>query len=60
MKFGNKEAVLVQIAPLFICQSRNQNQSIETCGVWLRGRCAARNNGKVCRDAGGEGLEGDD
>jgi len=30
MKFQNKGAVLEQIAPLFICQPRNQNQSILT------------------------------
>jgi len=29
MKIQNKGAVLVQIAPLFISQPRNQNQSIE-------------------------------
>jgi len=28
MKFQNKGALLVQIAPLFISQPRNQNQSI--------------------------------
>jgi len=31
MKFQNKRAVLVQIAPLFISQPRNQNQSIYQC-----------------------------
>jgi len=30
MKIQNKGAVLVQIAPLFISQLRNQNQSIES------------------------------
>jgi len=29
MKIQNKGAVLVQIAPLFISQPRNQNQSIQ-------------------------------
>ena len=32
MKIQNKGAVLVQIAPLFISQPRNQNQSITTIG----------------------------
>ena len=37
MKIQNKGAVLVQIAPLFISQPRNQNQSIdEACRCGMR------------------------
>ena len=35
MKIQNKGAVLVQIAPLFISQPRNQNQSIDYMYIYI-------------------------